>query len=305
MNCKDVERELFDYLDETMSPCEQEAIKSHLSICSICRQKVEDLALTQQELRQGLTGFVSRSSPSPHNWAIIEARLAAEKPNDCSLLEQSLARIRRNVTQVRYRPLYQKAIAGLTVMAIVVTVCLTAYLPQGHSTKALAMEVAREDPGLRVMMQEEGFSDLSSLETAVIEVGREDKRYVHFIDPETHTLLAVVAVNTKDCSVLSISINETTENLVLIPSLEGRATSEPLAQQYLDDLARDNPEVEALLDAGAEVTGWSHYTSSRGEEVIAELRLDEAEWLLNLSFPEGNVKGLYKDMGKRTVIITD
>ncbi|MDY6833321.1 MAG: zf-HC2 domain-containing protein [Chloroflexota bacterium] len=302
MNCKDVERELFDYLDDTMSPCEQEAVKSHLSICTICRQKVEDFALTQQELRQGLTGFVARASPSPHNWAIIEARLAVQKPNDRSLLEQSMARIRRNVTQVRYRPLYQKVIAGLTVVAIVVTVCLTAYLPQGHSNKALATELAREDPGLRVMMQEEGFSDLASLETAVVEVGREDMRYVHFIDPETHMPLAVVAVNTKDRSVLSISINETTENLVLIPSLEG---SEPLDRQYLLDLARDNPEVGDILDAGAVVTGWCHYTSSRGEEVIAELRLDEAEWLLNLSFPEGSVKGLYKNLGKRTVIVND
>ena len=305
MKCKDVERRLFDYLDETTSPGEREAMESHLSMCATCRRKVEAFALTQQELRQGLTGSVAGASPSPHNWAMIEARLAAQEQKGLSLWERAKARAGEGFTQLGYRPLYQKAIAGLMVVAAVVALCVMVHLPQGQPIEALAKEIATEDPGFRVMMIEEGFPNLSSLEAVVVKAGEADTRHVHFVDPETHTPVAVVTVNTKDRSVLSISFSETTESFSPVPITDGKDGLEPLDQEHLLELARKDPEVAGLLDAGAEVIRWSRYTSSQGEEVMVELRLEERKWLLSLALPEGVVKGLYEDQTGSISIVTD
>jgi anti-sigma factor RsiW len=58
MNCERFQENLFEYLDDTLSPDEKAAVQSHIQICDVCRQAVENERLVAQTLSRWLNEAV-------------------------------------------------------------------------------------------------------------------------------------------------------------------------------------------------------------------------------------------------------
>lgn len=73
MNCQIIHPSLSDYLDDGLPAGEAREIKTHLDVCSVCRQVVEDLTLLRQA-----AGELPLRSPNSGLWNRIRAGVEQE-----------------------------------------------------------------------------------------------------------------------------------------------------------------------------------------------------------------------------------
>jgi inhibitor of cysteine peptidase len=124
MNCKKVSQLLVSYLDNEVNPKDREAIQAHLSACNVCREELEALAETQRELRQGLNMVAAGASASSHAWSAVKERTETQGRNGIPILEALKSKVRGGIGRLMPRPVWQKALASVVTVAIVVGLCL-------------------------------------------------------------------------------------------------------------------------------------------------------------------------------------
>ena len=133
MNCGDVTQLLLGYLDDELSPKERESVKTHLSLCSNCRDEMEALANTIKELRQGLTVVAAGTSPSPYAWEAIKGQISEKDHGRISIPSPrgwlSDIRERMGVNAKRWA----SATACLALIAVLIVSTLV-FLPNLRST---------------------------------------------------------------------------------------------------------------------------------------------------------------------------
>ena len=226
------------------------------------------------------------------------------KRESISLPERIGAKAREGATTLCKCPFYQKAIAGIALVVLIVGIHMVVHFLIEPSSVSLAEEIAMEDPGLRVVLAEEGFLDLNDLDRMVAKSGEESIHQVILVDPLNHHPVAVATVDMSMDTVTAISLTQTTQEYdqIIHPTGE-RGSSAMETVEYALELARSDPRVSDLLDDGARVFGQSHLIHSQGETVIMKLQLRKSEWFLGVALPGGEILGLYEDSkGSLTVV---
>ncbi len=75
MNCEDIDKLLTAYLEEALTPTEEEQVQAHLDSCPRCRGELEALATTRNRLTQALNMAASRATPPPDSWERLARRI--------------------------------------------------------------------------------------------------------------------------------------------------------------------------------------------------------------------------------------
>ena len=156
MNCKDINRLLTAYLDGEVTPEEQEQIQAHLSTCPHCREKLEALAATQNNLRQALKITAAGATPSPLAWAGIRERLAEERDRVTTwgLAKSKLKGGRAIVVRglVSRQPVWKTAVGGVLAVALICGLGLGMLSLGGESAYAEAADIARNSPEVQAAL---------------------------------------------------------------------------------------------------------------------------------------------------------
>ena len=285
MKCKEVNQLLLSYLDNEVSPKEQRAIKAHLSACPSCREELEALASTQRELRQAFKTITARVSPSPYTWAIIKQQLLGEERRTVPILDLAKSKIRDGMERLMSRPVWQVALARALAVALIVGLCLTVPLLLRHSPEVRAESIAMEDSGVQVLLAEKGFLQPSMVNAIAVKSDKGNIYHVYLMSPKDDTQIGTVTVDIKEGMVIKIVLLQDTEEYIRPP-----ASTEVITTEAIFEVARGDPEVREILDAGATIKGISFLSSVHEGEIVAlELRLGEKSWLVRIDWIEGEV----------------
>ena len=284
MECKEVKELLLGYLDNEVNPEGRGAIEAHLSTCLSCREEMEALASVQRELRQAFKEITARAPP-PHAWVSIKEHLEREEHRRIPILDLVKLKMGDGLERLRSRPAWQKALARVLTVALIIGLCLTIPLLLSQSPEALAKSIAMEDPGVQVLLAERGFSQPSMVNAVTVKSDKANIYYVYLMSPKDEALIGTVAVDIKEGMVTKIGLTKDTEEYVQPPGPTGVISMEDIIA-----IARGDPTVQDILDAGAEVGAVSYFFSThQGEMVALELRLGEKSWLVKIDWTEGEV----------------
>ena len=281
MNCKDTSKLLTAYLDGEVMPEEQEQIQAHLSTCPHCREELEALAATQDNLRQALRVTAAGATPSPQAWAGIRQRLAEERPRVTTLgLAKSRLRGGRAIvvgSLVSRQPVWKTAVVGVLAVALICGLGLGMLSLGGESAYAEAADIARNS--LRVQAALGG-------EVEVLEV-------VRIADNEGTVLCAgeaggLVAVR------VDLVEREVTE-VIPMPTLTNAEKEEAVS------IVRADPGVQELLDEGAIIECATVYsfdmivTNGDVDELsatmapVVAIELEGTTWIAAVDLSQGEV----------------
>ncbi|MBA7616467.1 hypothetical protein ES703_23763 [subsurface metagenome] len=285
MKCKDVTELLAAYLDNEVTSDEREQIEAHLSACPSCREELEPLAATQTNLRHAFKLAAARASPSPRAWAAVKQRLAVEERPRVTIwgLANSKLKGGKDIVirgLVLRQPVWKTAVIGVLAVALIAGLGLGTLLLPGQSSEALAAEIAKNDPQVRLA--------LSGGEVEVVKVVRivDDEGTV--ICEGTMGQLVIAEVDLK---------NEVVTEVIFMPELTEAEIEEAV------NIARNDPEVQQLLDQGATIGNVSPMYSFvmrvnletgeieefSGSLVRVEIELGENIWVAQVDLDEGKV----------------
>jgi hypothetical protein len=184
-------------------------------------------------------------------------------------------------------------VAWASVIAIALIVGLSLAVPAllRQPTVALAEETAMEDPGVQILLAEEGYQT-SKLYRIVTKSDTDNIYFVRFMTSEDGGLIATVTVNAKDRIVtdIDINLNENGEQFTRLPSLT-LAVSSKIIQ-----IAKGDSRVEKILDSGAKIGGISYLssTSTLKKVVGLELLAGEKIWIVRIDPTEGEVISIFR-----------
>jgi len=181
------------------------------------------------------------------------------------------------------------ALASVIAVALIVGLSLGIPALLRQPTVALAEEIAMEDPGVQVLLAEEGFQP-ATLNRIVIKSGTRNIYLVKYTNPENDSLVGIVTVNVKERIVTDIDIrlNEKDEQFTRLPSL-ALAVSRNIIQ-----IAKSDPRVQKILDSGAEIGGISYLSSALRKVVGLELRSGDKTWVVRIDPTEEEVINIFQ-----------
>jgi len=100
MNCKEIYELLTAYLDGEVTPEEKANIDAHLAGCPQCRDEMEGLSETRDNLRSALASMAEEAAPSPQAWEKIRNRLETKESRKGFWLNFTLGRVATAATVV-------------------------------------------------------------------------------------------------------------------------------------------------------------------------------------------------------------
>jgi len=134
----------------------------------------------------------------------------------------------------RDRPILQKALAVVLVVALVTGLSLTIPSLFDQSSVALAEEIAINDPGVQAQLEETGF-DATRLRTTAVRSEKEDNTYfVYFVNPEDGSSIGTVTVDIKSKTVTDKSFVQSVKELAAEIAAEDPGVLAQLAETGLD-----------------------------------------------------------------------
>jgi anti-sigma-K factor RskA len=286
VNCKKVKELLLSYLDNEVTSEERGTIEAHLSACLGCREELEALASVQKELRQAFKDITARASPSLLAWATIKQQLEREEHCRVSVLDLAKSKIEDGLEGLKSRrPVWRVALVTALAVALAFGLYLAVPLLLRQSAEARAESIAMENPGVQVLLVERGFSQPSMVNANAVRSDKGNIYYVYLINAKDDASIGTVTVDVEEGMVTKIGLTEGTEEYIQSPTLPEAITIEAVIE-----VARRNPEVREILDAGATIGEVSSLSSaSEGEVVALELRLGEKSWLLKIDWTQGEV----------------
>lgn len=80
MNCKDVQEQIYTYLDNETSPSEKRLIQAHLTGCKDCQSELEAADTLGRGLRQHFQTRTVTVAPSAGAWLNLQAALPSQPP---------------------------------------------------------------------------------------------------------------------------------------------------------------------------------------------------------------------------------
>lgn len=146
MRCEDVSELLVSYLDGELGREEKEAVELHLSACRHCREELEALSATQNQLRQSFQKIAAKGV-SPGAWTKLQQCLAARgavSGGAKSKMEELIS----------WRPIWKPALVGVLATALIIVLAVTLPPYFGQSPEALAAEIAQSDPQVHELLPE-------------------------------------------------------------------------------------------------------------------------------------------------------
>jgi hypothetical protein len=221
--------------------------------------------------------------------SVLYGRDLKAEPRVVPLIDRSKSGIAGWVEGLRAWPVFQKALAGAVAVAIVVGLCLGIPAMLGQSSVALAKELAMEDPGVQILLTENGF-DPSRIRAVAVESGGENIFLVHLAGPGDNALVGTVTVDVHQRMVARIGLVVSSEEYV-----QPMMPIAPAVMERIMEGVRGDASVRELVDAGAEVGRTSLFSplSSPEEQMVGlELRLGEKSWLLKMDPGTGQVMSM-------------
>jgi hypothetical protein len=76
MKCHDVRQNLAAYLDNEVTPQEQEQVQEHIGECANCQAEIASLESLQSHLKCSFKAEAARVAPAPDAWERLQANLA-------------------------------------------------------------------------------------------------------------------------------------------------------------------------------------------------------------------------------------
>lgn len=264
MNCNKVKELLISYLDNEVSHQDRDSIETHLAACPGCREEMEALAETQRELRQALESMTAGVSPSPHAWATVKQRIAAEEGYKVGILNQRIAKLKRGIGLLTApRPVWQTALASAVSVGLIIGLCLAipSWLEQSSLEEQIAA-IAEQDPQVQELLGDE-----STLNTVVpVKVAEGNIFYYRITyevkgDPEIGLEQMVVdaTVDLEEARVVGV------QNSIV------HALSEEQKQRAIE-IAKNDPKIEetaVVLNVTALPVLYQDYTRSYTESRVA------------------------------------
>ena len=251
MDCKDVGELLISYLDGELSREEKEPIERHLSTCPHCRQELESLSVTQDQLRRGFAAAASKAVP-PQAWAKLQQRLATEEQSRIAVFNLSKSKLRRGVNTLKrglcsQQPVW-KPLAGVLAAVIIASLALIIPPHLGQSQEVLAAEIAQNDPQVHELIPEGSIVKV----TKIVRPGQSGIFHVLFLIPgesiwaeqdEGEAVLIDALVNVREKKVIGLRAVSTEGTPITPLSVADKKKA--------IEIARANSEVQEILDSGA------------------------------------------------------
>ena len=296
MNCKDMNKLFAAYLDGEVTSEEREQIQAHLLTCQRCREELEVLAATQENLRQALKVTAAGVSPSPQAWAGIRQRLEAEQYR-VTILGTAKSKLREAADFVRSglvsrQPAWKTAVVSVLALALVIGLSLTIPSLSTESAYARAADIARNSPEVQAAL---GDGEIKVVNVITI---RDDSGTVICEGVAGRLVIAEVDLKAREVTGVRVGIFETT--MTDMPEIT------EADKQKAIDIARAAPRVQELLDNGAsigEVSGILVFGMAKdlqtGEtkefsETLArvEIEMGERSWAAFINLTEGEMTQL-------------
>ena len=291
MNCKDVSKLFTAYLDGEVTSEERKQIQAHLSTCSRCREELEALAATQNNLRQVLKARAAGVTPPAQAWVGLQRRLEAEEQPTVTILSLAKSKVKGGIdTMIRglvsRQPIWKTALAS--VLAIALIIGLTMVLPglTGQSSEALAEEIAQNSPQVQAA--------LGDGEVQVVKV-------IKIVDGKG-TVICEGTMGRLVTAEVDLENKEVTDVKVAITIVDMPELSEADEQEAIN-IAKADPKVQELLDQGASIVKVSPAFSfgmrtdaETGETTefsetltLVRIELGEKSWTAQVDLTEGKM----------------
>lgn len=299
MNCKEINELLAAYFDGEVIPEEREQIQAHLSACPHCREELEALAATQENLRRALKVTAAGVSPSPQAWVSLRQRLEAEEKSRGAILGLAKSRVRVSIDTitrglVSRQPIWKTAVAGILALALVIGLSLTIPSLTKQSPEALAASIARNSPEVQAALDGEEIEEVE-VTTKVV-------------DDEGNVLMVLVKTERR---AVATRVNLDTKQVTEIVRVHVPEFEEGDEQKALD-IAKADPRVQELLAQGgvvvkevhlgysvdiAQVTGPDGVTRKEGTAkptAFVSIDLKGKAWSVAVDLDEERVMGIGK-----------
>lgn len=153
MDCKETNSLLTAYLDGEVTPDERKSIQSHLDSCPLCRQDLDELAVTVSKVRQSLGILGDVAVPSAHLWDDIRLEIEIDSRIPAKGGQKSMMDSKNWLKGlISRRALWKPVAIGATALALVVI--LTLALPPlfGTHAQVLASDLALANPDVRAAL---------------------------------------------------------------------------------------------------------------------------------------------------------
>ncbi len=235
MDCKDTKKLTAAFLDGELTDKEQALFGEHLAACQGCREEMEALAATRENLRQTLKLTAARYSPSPDAWQRLRQQITEEEqPEAATPKRTGMGRL------IPRRLNWKTGLAGLLILALVISLAVTIPPLFGQDDKALAAEIALNNPEVQAALGGENPKIVEVRFSADMNTGFDmntGDEYAIVVFDYGH-VIAVVDLNTGHAEVVTAQV-----------TLE----LDEFARQEIIDIAKTDPNVQELFDKGAQV----------------------------------------------------
>ncbi len=223
MNCKDTKKLTAAFLDGELTDKEQALFGEHLAACQGCREEMEALAATRENLRQTLKLTAARYSPSPDAWQRLRQQITGEEqPEAATPKRTGMGRL------IPRRLNWKTGTIGILALALVVSLAVTIPPLFGQDDKALAAEIALSNPGVQAAFG--GEEPLDVTVTGIID-DEGTMRVIMRVEPG---MWVVADVDMGNQEVITVKVQE-------LPGI---------TEQEVIDIAKTDPRVQELFDKG-------------------------------------------------------
>jgi len=165
MDCKDVNELIAAYLDNEVTTDERDQIQDHLSTCQRCRQEIEALSATRNNLRRALRVAANEVTPSPQAWMRIKQRIEVEELSGVSirgLVKHKLKETKDILTGFwdSRQPVWKVGLIGAPLLALAIALSLIIPSTPIEFSEASAEEIVINSSHVKRALGAEGISQV-------------------------------------------------------------------------------------------------------------------------------------------------
>jgi hypothetical protein len=212
MDCKETNSLLTAYIDGEVTPDERKSIQTHLDACPLCRQDLDELAVTLSKVHQSLGILGDIAAPSAHLWADIRLGIEIDSRIPIKGGHKSMVDSNNWLRGLFSRRTWWKPVAiGATALALVVI--LTLALPPlfGTHAQVLASDLALSNPDVKTALNGSQPTNIGMTEnigvdgtTRVIMTLPPDKVIIADVDMQKQTVTKVAVQLAADVTIQQV-----------------------------------------------------------------------------------------------------
>ena len=212
MDCKETNSLLTDYLDGEVTPDERKSIQAHLESCPLCRQDLDELAVTLSKVRQSIGILGNVAVPSARLWDDIRLKIQIDSRIPIKGGHKAMVDSNNWLKGLFSRRTWWKPVAiGATALALVII--LTLALPPlfGTHAQVLASELALANPDVRTALNGSQPANIGMTEnigvdgtTRVIMTLPPDKVIIADVDMQKQTVTKVAVQLAADVTIQQV-----------------------------------------------------------------------------------------------------